>query len=95
MKELEIIDLQEIPIEEIVSFSKLDKPVVTILDELNFGLFNQMVVWADELKLVYFLVKGTNKIAFIGNQQVALKVARLLQVKAQTMFVSLLNPKKI
>lgn len=95
MKELEIIQLQEIPIEAIVSFSKLDKPVVTILDELNFGLFNQMVVWADELKLVYFLVKGTKKVAFIGNQQVALKIAKLLQVKAQVMYYTLLKPKNI
>lgn len=95
MKELEIIELQEIPIEEIVSFSKLDKPVVTILDDLNYGLFNQMVVWADELKLVYFLVKGTNKVAFIGNQQVALKIAKLLQVKAQVMYYTLLKPRKI
>ena len=94
MRELEIIELQEIPIEEIVSFSKLDKPVVTILDDLNYGLFNQMVVWADELKLVYFLVKGTNKVAVIGNQQVALKIAKLLQVKAQVMYYTLLKPKK-
>lgn len=96
MKELEIVELQEIAIEEIVSFSKLDtSPVVTILHELNYGLFNKMVVVADELKLVYFLVKGTNKVAFIGNQQVALKIARLLQVKAQVMYYTLLKPKKI
>lgn len=96
MRELEIIELQEIPIEEIISFSKLDtSPVITILDDLNYGLFNQMVVWADELKLVYFLVKGTNKVAFIGNEKVALRIARLLEVKAQTMFFSLLKPKKI
>ena len=96
MKELEIIELQEIPIEEIVSFSKLDtSPVITILDELNFGLFNEFVVLADELKLVYFLVKGTNKVAVIGTEKVALKIARLLQVKAETMFFSLLKPKKI
>ncbi len=96
MKELEIIELQEIPIEEIVSFSKLEtSPVITILDDLNYGLFNKFVVLADELKLVFFLVKGTNKIAVIGNQQVALKIARLLQVKAETMFFSLLKPRKI
>ena len=96
MRELEIIELQEIPIEEIVSFSKLDtSPVITILDELNFGLFNEFVVLADELKLVYFLVKGTNKVAVIGTEKVALKIARLLQVKAETMFFSLLKPKKI
>ncbi len=96
MKELEIIKLQEIAIEEIVSFSKLDtSSVVTILDDLNYGLFNEFVVLADELKLVFFLVKGTNKVAVIGNQQVTLKIARLLQVKAQTMFFSLLKPRKI
>lgn len=96
MRELEIIELQEIPIEEIVSFSKLDtSPVITILDELNFGLFNKFVVLADELKLVFFLVKGTNKVAVIGNEKVALRIARLLQVKAETMFFSLLKPKKI
>lgn len=96
MRELEIIELQEIPTEEIISFSKLDtSPVVTILDDLNYGLFNQMVVWADELKLVYFLVQGTKKVAFIGNEKVALRIARLLEVKAQTMFFSLLKPKKI
>lgn len=96
MRELEIIELQEIPIEEIVSFSKLDtSPVITILDDLNYGLFNQMVVWTDELKLVYFLVQGTKKVAFIGNEKVALKIARLLQVKAQVMYYTLLKHKKI
>ena len=98
MKELEIIELQEIPLEEIISFSKLDtspSPVVTILNDLNYGLFNKFVVLGDELKLVYFLVKGTNKVAVIGNQQVALKIARLLQVKAQVMYYTLLKPKKI
>lgn len=98
MRELEIIELQETPLEEIISFSKLDtspSPVVTILDDLNFGLFNKFVVLADELKLVYFLVQGTNKIAVIGTEKVALRIAKLLQVKAQTMFFSLLKPKKI
>ena len=87
MRELEIIELQEIPLEEIISFSKLDtSPVVTILDDLNYGLFNKFVVLVDELKLVFFLVKGTNKVAVIGNEKVALRIARLLEVKAQTMF---------
>lgn len=96
MKELEIVELQEIPLEEIISFSKLEtSPMVTILDDLNFGLFNQFVVWADELKLVFFIVKGTNKVAVIGNRNEALKIARLLQVKAQTMFYTLLKPRKI
>lgn len=96
MKELEIIELQEIPLEEIISFSKLEtSPMVTILDDLNFGLFNKFVVCADELKLVFFIVKGTNKVAVIGNRNEALKIARLLQVKAQVMYYTLLKPRKI
>lgn len=96
MRELQIIELQEIPVEAIVSFSKLEtSPVVTILHDLNYGLFNEFVVLADELKLVYFLVKGTNKIAVIGTEKVALRIARLLQVKAQVMYYTLLKPKKI
>ena len=96
MRVLEIIELQEIPLEEIVSFSKLDtSPVVTILNDLNYGLFNEFVVLADELKLVFFLVKGTKKVAVIGNGKVALKIAKLLQVKAEMIFYSLLKPKKI
>lgn len=96
MKELEIIELQEIPLEEIIAFSKLQtSSYITILDDLNYGLFNQMLVWADELKLVWFIIKGTKKVAFIGNRREALKIARLLQVKAQTMFYTLLKPRKI
>lgn len=96
MKELEIIELQEIELEEIISFSKLQtSPMITILDDLNYGLFNQMVVWADELKLVFFIVKRTNKVAFIGNKKEVLKIAKLLQIKAQTMFYTLLKPRKI
>ena len=52
MKELEIIELQEIPLEEIISFSKLDtspSPVVTILNDLIYGLFYKFVVLGDEL----------------------------------------------
>lgn len=96
MNELEIIELQEVPLEEIISFSKLlTSPMITILDDLNYGLFNQFVVWAEELKLVYFIVKGTNKVAVIGNRPEALKMARLLQVKAQVMFYTILKPRKI
>ena len=96
MKELEILDLQEISLEEIISFSKLDtSPYITILNDLNYGLFNQFVVWADELKLVFFIVKGTNKVAVIGNKREALKIARLLQVKAQVMYYTLLKPRKL
>lgn len=96
MRELEYLELQEVGIEEIISYSKLQgSPTITILDDLNFGLFNQIAVWADELKLIFFIVKGTKKVAFIGNSSIAIKIAKVLQVKAQVMRYSLLKPRKL
>lgn len=84
MKELKYLELQEVGIEEIISFSRLkDSPTITIIDDLNAGLFNYVVTYADELKLIFFIIKGTNKIAFIGNSNLALKIAQVIQKKAQ------------
>ena len=60
MKELEFLEMQEIPLEELISYSKLGtSQTVTILDDLNYGLFNQFVAYADTLKLIFFIIKGT------------------------------------
>lgn len=96
MRELEYLELQEVGIEEIISYSKLQSSqTITILDDLNYGLFNQVSVWADELKLIFFIVKGTKKVAFVGNSSIAVKIAKVLQVKAQVMRYSLLKPRKL
>lgn len=86
MKKLEELPLQEISLEEIVSFSKtIGKPVITIFDELTSSQFNYVVAYADLLKLVYFIVKDTRKVAFIGTTYIALKIAKNMQVKCQVM----------
>lgn len=96
MKELKYLELQEIDLQEIISYSRVQSsPTITILDDLNFGLFNQVVVWADTLKLIFFIVKDTRKVAFVGNRIIALKIAQVLQVKAQAMYYSSLQPKKL
>lgn len=96
MKELEFLELQEVDLAEIISYSKLENsPTITILDDLNSGAFNQIVIWANELKLIFFIVKGTRKIAFIGKSIIALKIAEILQVKAQKMYYCDLKPRKI
>ena len=96
MKELEFLEMQEIDLEEIISYSKLDtSPVITILDDLNYGLFNQFVAYADTLKLIFFIIKGTNKVAVIGNKAVALKIAEIFKIKAQYMYYSYLKPRKL
>lgn len=87
MVKLKEIELQEVGIEEIVSFSKLkDSPIITILDDLTATQFNYVVAYADLLKLVYVMVKGTKRVAFLGNVYVALKIAKTIQVKAQVIY---------
>lgn len=96
MKELKFLELQEVTMQEVISYSKLETAsIVTILNSINYGLFNEIVALADELKLVFFIIKDTDKIAFIGNHNVALKIARVMKVKAQVMYFSLLKPRKI
>ena len=96
MKELKFLELQEIDLEEIISYSKLNNsPTITILDDLNYGLFNQFVVYADTLKLIFFIIKGTHKVAVIGNRQIALRIAQIFKIKAQYMYYSNLKPKKL
>lgn len=86
MKKLETLQLQEVSLEELISYSKIcGSPRIVILDELTASQFNYLVAYADLLKLVYFMVKGTRKIAFIGTTYIALKVAKNMQVKAQVL----------
>lgn len=96
MKELGLLELQEVSMQEIISYSKLStSPVVTILDNINYGLFNQLVAWVDLLKTPIFLIKDTYKIAFIGNSRLALNIAKRLQVRCQVMYNASIKPKKI
>lgn len=96
MIKLKEIDLQEISLEELISYSKSEsRPKITILDELTANQFNYAVAYADLLKLVYFIVKGTRKLAFIGNVYIVLKIAKTIKVKAQVMCLHQLTEKTI
>ena len=84
MRKLETLELQEISLEEIISYSKeKGRPVITIFDELTASQFNYVVAYADLLKLVYFIVKDTRKVAFVGTPYLALKIAKNMQVRCQ------------
>lgn len=95
MKELEFLELQEVSMQEIISYSKLSIRPITILDDLNYGLFNQLVAWVDLLKIPMFLIKDTYKIAIIGHQSLAVNIGKRLQVRCQVMYNAPLKPKKI
>lgn len=84
MKELEVIELQEVGLNEIIAYSKKeDSPIIVITDELNSGLFNYFTVIADKLKLIFFIVKGTTKLAFFGNSRIVKKICKTSKVKYQ------------
>lgn len=86
LRKLETLTLQEVPLEEIISFSKIcGSPRIVVLDELTASQFNYVVAYADLLKLVYFMVKGTRKLAIIGTTYLALKIAKNMQVKSQVL----------
>ncbi len=77
-----VIELQEVPIEEFIHISKqMKSPIITITDELSATAFNYVVAVADKLRLVFFIVKGTRKLAFINDFKVAEKICNILQVK--------------
>ncbi len=80
-------ELQEVPVEEFIHISKqMKSPIITITDELSATAFNYVVAVADKLKLVFFIVKGTRKLAFINDFKVAEKICNILKVKRQCMF---------
>ena len=81
MTKLEPIELQEIELNEIICYSKKqNSPLITILDELTASQFNYVVAYADLLKLVYFMIKDTKKIAFLGNAYIILKMAKNIRL---------------
>lgn len=84
MRKLKALELQEIELQEIISYSKLaDSKMVTILDELTASQFNYVVAYADLLKLIYFIVKDTRKVAFVGNVYLAKKIAKIYKLNAK------------
>ena len=95
MKELEFLELQEVSMQEIISYSKLNIRPVILLDDLNYGLFNQLVAWVDLLKIPMFIIKDTYKIAIIGHKSLALNIAKRLQIRCQEMYNIPLKEKKI
>ena len=80
-KTLEIVSLQEL-----ISYSKQkESPRITVLDSITDDEFKEIGELIGRLKLL-FLCVAENRIAFINNVEVALKVARDFKKKSQVMY---------
>lgn len=78
---LEIVSLQEV-----ISYSKKkESPRITVVDSITDDEFREIGELIGRLKLL-FLCVPTNRIAFINNVDVALKIAKDFKKKAQVMY---------
>lgn len=80
------LELKEVKLKEIISYSKQkESPRVVVVDSITDDEFREIGELIGRLKLLFLCVQG-NKIAFINNVDVALKIAKDFKKKAQVMY---------
>ncbi len=80
------IPLKDVKLKEIISYSKQkESPKITVLDSITDDEFKEIGELIGRLKLLFLCVQG-NRIAFINNVDVALKIAKDLKKKSQVMY---------
>lgn len=80
-------DYKVVPIEELISYSKQKEvPAVVIIDDVSNVEFEYIDTISERLKLRPIIVEDTDMIAFIGNSNVSLKIAKDLKKRCQKMF---------
>lgn len=80
------IPLKDVKLKEIISYSKQKgSPRITVLDSITDDEFREIGELISRLKLL-FLCVPSNRIAFINNVDVALKIAKDFKKKSQVMY---------
>ena len=80
------IPLKDVKLKEIISYSKQkESPKITVLDSITDDEFKEIGELIGRLKLLFLCVQG-NRIAFINNVDVALKIAKDFKKKSQVMY---------
>lgn len=80
------LELKEVKLKEIISYSKhKGSPRITVLDSIIDDEFKEIGELIGRLKLL-FLCVAENRIAFINNVDVALKLAKDYKKKSQVMY---------
>lgn len=83
---MEDMALETVSLQEVVSYSKQkESPIITLLDSITDDKFIEIGELISRLKLL-FLCVPENRIAFINNVDVALKIAKDFKKKAQVMY---------
>lgn len=78
--------LETASLQEVISYSKQkESPRITVLDSITDEEFREIGELIGRLKLLFLCVQE-NRIAFINNVDVALKIAKEFKKKAQVMY---------
>lgn len=80
------VPLKDVKLKEIISYSKQkESPKITVLDSITDDEFKEIGELIGRLKLLFLCVQG-NRIAFINNVDVALKIAKDFKKRSQVMY---------
>ena len=83
---MENVPLKKVSLEEVISYSKQkESPRLTVLDSITDEEMKEIGELIGRLKLL-FLCVAENRIAFINNVDVALKIAKDFKKKSQVMY---------
>lgn len=86
----------ELGLEELISYSKQkESPVISIIDEVTKTEYDYVVEVSKRLRLLFFRIKNSNKIAFINCSDLVLKLAKELKKKVQVMYYDYTKRPKI
>lgn len=93
---MENLELGTATLDELISYSKQkESAVVTIIDDVTKTEYDYVVEVSKRLRLLFFRIKNSNKIAFINCSDLVLKLAKELKNKVQIMYYDFSKRPKI
>ncbi|MBO5349681.1 MAG: hypothetical protein J6A89_07705 [Clostridia bacterium] len=84
---MENLELGTTTLDELISYSKQkESAVVSIIDDVTETEYKYVVEVSNRLRLLFFRIKKSNKIAFINCSDLVLRIAKELKKKVQIMY---------
>lgn len=84
---MENLELGTATLDELISYSKQkESAVVSIIDDVTETEYKNVLEVSKRLRLLFFRIKNSNKIAFINCSDLVLKLAKELKKKVQIMY---------
>lgn len=81
------LELGTATLDELISYSKQkESAVVSIIDDVTKTEYDYVVEVSKRLRLLFFRIKNSNKIAFINCSDLVLRLAKELKKKVQIMY---------